>query len=1061
MSYAKTIVRRPVAILVAFLTLAGLGIFALPRIPVDLFPEVEPPVLLIRTTYDAGPAEVEETVTAPLEALLGNVGGLDRISSTSSEGFSQIVMEFLWDIDLTEATNDVRDQLERAAIVLPDEADAPQIFKFDPSLQPIMTIAVSGNRSTDALRVIAEDEVASELEKLDGVAEANVDGGREAEVRVELIQSALEAYGLTVNGVAATLSRQNVDVTGGQLPFGDQDLLVRSVGEFASLQDIDATVVGYVSDPLAGANARPRPVRLDEIADVAFTFGDPASLVFVDGVPAVTISVQKTSGTNTVQVAEQVREVLAEVAPALPAGVTTSVTDDTSTAVRSVLDQVTGSLLWGAMLGMVVLLIFLRNLRAAIIIGASIPVSVLVTFAALYFGGRTLNLLTMSGLVIAIGMIVDSSIVVLEHIYSFRSKGMPLAEAAMRGTSEMIAPITASALTTASVFLPLLLFRRDLEILGIIFGDIAFVVIVAILASLIVAAALVPVLSTAYLPIRIPGEAQRPARIKLIGRLRAARQRSAAARVLARVNDWFERGFTALENGYARAVAAVLRNRMVTLSTTIALLILAVSVVPRLGFVFAPPSAEDVVSTSVQFRQGESLDRVAAAVVPVANALQEELPELLSVVVNVGSRGRARVIATLPPIGEREIDADDVSTRLRAMLDEVPGAASAFGQNRGQALSGANPISVTLQSDDIDAALATAREIRDMLESDFPQVTEAEVSVQESAPELQVVIDRIRAADLGVSITDVSSEVRAAVDGVTATRYEDAGTEYNVLVVLRDEDRDEVPDLERIFVRNSVGDRVPLASVATLEYSVGPVSIARENELRTVQVTAGLQPGLQISEVQPEVEAAIAETIVVPPQVDLDYTGELSALQDATAAIVPVMAVAVLLVFAIMAGQFESFVMPFIIFFTIPLLVVGVVWIYFLMGQPLSVFSLVGVVVLIGIVVNNGIVLVDYINLLRRRGTPASEAIVEAARTRLRPILMTTLTTVLGLVPLAFFAGEGAQLTQPVALTGVGGLVSSSILTLFVIPALYSLVGAHSKVRLNEDVAAERSATVA
>lgn len=1022
MSYAQTIVRRPVAILVLFLGIVGLGIFSFSRLSVDLFPEVDPPILVVRSSYEAGPEEVEEYVTVPLETVLANVSGIDTMSSTSAEGQSTIILEFFWDTDLTEATNEVRDQLELVADILPDEASTPQIFKFDPSSSPIMTIAVTGDDDIDRLREIAEEEIASELEKIDGVGQATTYGGRERIIDVALRQSALEGYGLSVGSIASTLSLQNANITGGELPYGEQELLVRSIGEFESIDEVGSTIVGYISDGTALSAVGPRPVRLDEVADVSFARADPESLVFVDGLPAVTISVQKESGTNTVEIAELVSEAVTAIKPTLPEGIAVEIVEDGSTAVKSVLDEVTSSLLIGAALGMAVLFIFLRNIRAAIIIGVSIPVSVVATFLAMDFAGLTLNMLSMTGLVIAIGMIVDSSIVVLEHIFSLHDGGETLRDAAIRGTSEMISPIVASALTTVSVFLPLVIFETDLGILGIIFNDIAFVVIFAILSSLAVAAALVPVLASRWIPIR------------------HASQR--AGGINATVERWFKR----LETGYARVVSLTLRYRMLTLSIVAALLVVSVSFIPSLGFIFSPPTAEDVVTARVIFRQGTTLESVEKRVVPVAQELRSRVPEIETIVTTVGGgqsnrSNTATMTIALPDIGERSIDADAVIAELRRLLEEVPGAEVEFGSNRGQALTGSDPIDITLQSDDLDAAIAVADEIVAILEEQFPQITEPTKSTDESAPELQVVIDRARAADLGVSIGAVSSEVRDAVEGVTATRYERNGKEYDVLVRLRPEDRSTTPDLERIFVANSRGERVSVANVASLEYAVGPVSIERQDERRTVHVTGGLASGVRVSDVQPLVRSAIDAGLVLPDSVSLEYSGEQSAIVESALELGSVMLVAVLLVFAIMAGQFESFRMPFIIFFTIPLLIVGVIFLYLAVGQPISVFSLAGIVVLIGVVVNNGIVLVDYTNLLRRRGTPVHEAIIEAARTRLRPILMTTLTTILGLVPLAFFPGEGSQLTQPVGLTGVGGLLSSSVLTLFVVPVLYSLIG--------------------
>ncbi|MFW5844250.1 MAG: efflux RND transporter permease subunit, partial [Spirochaetota bacterium] len=509
MNFVDIVVRKPVTMLVVFLVAAGVGIFTAGNIPIDLFPEVEFPVIAVVTTYDgAGPREIEENITRVVEGALANVSGIDTISSTSSEGNSAVILELYWDVDLPEATNEVRDQLELIRNALPEDADDPRILKFDPSALPILDVAVRGDRSPEELRALAEELVQSRLERLEGVGEAALRGGREEVVRVDLIQTRLAAFGITVREVARMIGAQSSDAGGGTIEEDSRLLYVRTTGQFRSVEDVADTVVAYTprSTTLASGSRGSRPVVLSEIAEVYRGYEEPSRIVYVNGEPGVYLAIRKESGTNSVEVGDLVKAEIELINQTLPGDITLQVVSDDTTLVRSSLEQVTGSLLTGALFAVLVLLFFLRNIRTTFIITISIPLSLVITLLAMYFGGVTLNLLTMSGLILGLGMIVDSSIVILEHIYTNRLSGMSPREAAEVGTKEMITAITASALTTISVFLPILLFRRQLEFFGVFFGNIAFTVVVAILASLAVAILLVPVLASSYLPLRLPSQ---------------------------------------------------------------------------------------------------------------------------------------------------------------------------------------------------------------------------------------------------------------------------------------------------------------------------------------------------------------------------------------------------------------------------------------------------------------------------------------------------------------------------------------------------------------------------
>jgi hydrophobic/amphiphilic exporter-1 (mainly G- bacteria), HAE1 family len=1039
MNFIRRLIDRPVTVLVLFAGASILGLFALQDTAIAFFPKVEPPVLMVVTDYSAGPEQVEENVTRRLENVLAGLTGLETIRSTSSEGRSRVVMELSWKTDLTEATNDVRDLLDRARGSLPDDAGDPRIFKFDPSSRPIMTIALSGDRSPEDLRILAEDELETQLERVAGVAEVTISGGRNEIVAVDLDRSALQTYGLTVTTVARALDAANRELSGGTVTLDDRSLLIRSTGLYRTLRDIEETVVGYAggtgtSNSATGANTPVRPVQLSEVGTVRFARDTATTIVHVNGVPAVTLAVTAESDANTVEVAAGVHAALARLSDSIPPGVNLIVTRDDSTAVRDTLDQVTSSLMIGGLLAIAILVFFLHNVRAAIIIGLSIPVSLLVTILAMAAGGVTLNVLSMSGLILGIGMIVDSSIVVLENIDRHRRQGLGIMDAARAGAGEMLTAITASALTTVSVFVPILIFRSDLGIMGILFGDIAFVVIVAILSSLAVAALLIPVMASTWLPLHGYGDDRQS--------------------LLRRAGNLIEKGLDRLESGYARLLRTALRHRALVLALVTAMLIVVLSFVPRLGFIFSPPTAEDSVLLTIELREGTPAERTDRIANDLAAWIGREFPAAETIVVQSGGDTdyRATIEIGFSSIRTAAADRSALEAAIRRETARRPdGISLNFGRDRSRQLSGGDPIDIMVQSDDLAALASVAVEIRDLLEREFPEVTEPSTDLGAAAPELLIRIDPLRAAEHGITASQVTSEIRAAVDGFTATRYARSGQEWDVRVALMESLRRDIADLESIVLSGG-SHTVTVGDVASITLGQSPTVIQREEEVRTIHVTGGLAGGAIVSEVQPRIQQAIEDGLDIPVNVDVTFSGEMSEFSRTVEQVGIVFLIAVLLVFGIMASQFESFRMPFIIFFTIPLMLIGSVGIYVLMGQPISIFALLGLVVLAGIVVNNGIVLVDYTNLLRTRGRDLGDAVIEAGRTRFKPILMTTLTTILGMVPLAFFPGEGGQLTQPVGITVVGGLASSAVLTLFVVPVLYSIFSPRAGVRKQDEV---------
>ena len=1031
MSVSKTVVGRPTTLIIIFALLVGFGLYSASDLAIDLYPETNPPVLILFTNYPgAGPEEVEQSVTRPLEGQLSNVSNIETISSTSTEGSSQVQLEFTYGTDMTEATNEVRDRLEFVKDVLPDEATSPQIFKFDPSLIPILQLEVSGNRTPEELRQIATDTIQSRIEQVEGVAIANVLGGRQRLIRVEIPQNRLEAYQLGFSQIAGALRGNNVSVSAGNITEGNLNYLIRTAGEFETVEEIKDVVISYAGGQPTATNPDPQrvPIRLRDVANVYDGFEEESSAVYINGEPGVFVIVQKQSGTNSVQVADNVMNRLPQINNALPADVSVGVINDTTEIVRNSLNDVSSAAITGAALAVIILFIFLRSIKSTIVIAISIPVSIVVTLMLMYFFGLTLNLMTLTGLALGIGMLVDNSIVILENIYRYREKGAKLTASSILGSQEMIMAITASTLTTIAVFLPLAIFRAQLEFIGELFSGLSFTVVISLASSLLVAVFLIPVLTSRYLP--LDSRKQRP----LKG-------------VLKWVDDRMARFFTWLDERYMGGLRRVLRHKVITILVILAIFAGSVMMIPQAGFELTPSMGEDSVAVDVELPVGTKLDVTRTVLRQMEEIVRDEVNGIEDVILQVGEPSffgflgasqeyRGTLTVTLPPFDERIDDSETVKSKLRDHFGDFPSATFNFSQQMGPG-GGTEPIVIKLRSDDQELMRDVGNRIVDIIEERVPEATEPQLNLQEGLPEVEIVIDRDKAYSLGLNVNTIGQEVRASIDGLTAGKYRTGGSEYDILLILEERSRDQIPDLNKIFVVNQFGRRIPLSSVATLERTTGPVNINRENQSRQIQVTAGLAQGAVINEVMPQIQRVIDEEIPGYEELIIEYGGDYQDLQNYGTTFIYILLVSAFLVFGVMASQFESFLDPFIIIFTIPLTLIGVIWIYFFTGENFSLFTAVGLVVLVGIVVNNAIVLVDYINLMRKRGLGLTEACVVAGGNRLRPILMTTLTTVLGLIPVGFFEGEGASLVQPIGKTVVGGLTVATLLTLFLVPVLY------------------------
>jgi len=1021
MSVSKKILDHPVLTLCVFALIAVISIFTLGNISIALMPDMEMPTAMVMTTYsNAGPETVEKSVTQVLESGLVSVNNLKKMTSTSSEGSSTIQLEFNYGTDMDVAVNDIRDKLDMVKKQLPDAASTPSIFQFSSDSMPMITLAVNGNRTQEELKTIAEDQISDRLEQADGVAQASVNGGRSSIVRVELDQNRLEAYGLTLSSIASTLSSQNIEVGGGNVSEGTKKYMVRTTGEFASIDEINQTVVGTYNG---------YDVKLQDIGNAFMGYGDSTSKVYINGKPGIQISIQKQSGANTVTVAKNVKAKLAEIEKTLPDDIKIEILSDDSSSVNDTVHELIKSIIEGFVLAVIILFVFLRSGKSTFIMAISIPFCILITLTVMSFAGITMNMITMTGLILGLGMVVDASVVVLENIYVYRNRGTQAKTSAVLGTQEVIASVISGNLTTVCVFIPFFIFKNQLGMLGQMFSSLMIVIIMAILSSLFVAMFLVPVLAGKFLP--VTNRSEKPISNK----------------VLAKCDKAVEGGLNWITEKYRKGLHSVLRHRFVTCVVAFGVLVLSVVVAGRLRISFMSMYNDTSVGLNVELPLGTKLEETEAVLEDFYKYIQSEIQGYKNITVSVGSGGRGMggsdtsykgsISISLPDASEQIDNADTVKSKLRKHFDEYANADFSFDDGMMQQMGGSD-IDIEFRSNDLELSLETAKQIKNLIKENIPSVSEPEIDMEDGLPQVEIKVDRDRAAYFGISVMSIANEINYCINGKTATTFHKNGESYDVVVILNDEDRSDIPDLEKIYVQGNNGI-YSVANFAEVVRGTGPVSIKRENQTRIMHLKASISDGSNAGQVENQIKQLISDKMVIPESVNLTYSGSWSNTRSTSKVFLQIIVLAIILVFGVMAGTYESFKEPFINMFTMPFLIVGVVFIHLITGQSFSMVSLIGVVLLIGIVVNNGIILVDQTNLLVKRGIPVIEACEMAGASRLRPVLMTTLTTILAMIPMAFFGSESSSMTQPIGLCVVGGLTSSTIVTLFIIPVIYSL----------------------
>ena len=997
-----------------------LGLISLSRLPVDLMPDISYPSVSVRVTYTGvGPLEMEELVTRPLEQALSAAPSLDTLTSTSSEGSSNVRLAFTWGTDLDEAMSDVRTRIDRVRGRLPDDADVPIISRFDVNAQPIMSVGVEGDFDRVTLREMAEQDLSTRLERAPGVAAVTVGGGLRRQIHVDLSKEKIAALNLPVTRVLTLLGTENQNIPLGEINQGSTTYLLRSEGEFRSLDEIRNLVL------MANQGV---PVYVKDVANVTDSTEDIRSLMRINGKPGVRMQIQKQSGTNTVEVSTAVRREVDRMNHEIP-GVKLTVLDDNAVYINRSIASVQEHAIVGSLLVILIIFFFLQSFRSTIIVCTSIPISVIGTFALLYFAGFTLNTMTFGGLALGIGMVVDASIVVLENSFRHMEKGKDRLRASVDGSEEVWSAIVASILTHVAVFVPLLFLSG---VSSILFRQLSVVVIFSLSTSLLVAVTLVPVLCSKLL--RLPPPASE--RKGLGGRVAVA-----VERFLANTDD-----------GYRRLLHLALAHRPTVIAVGAASVLAAALIFPTLPSELTAQTDEGQVTVSAELPVGTRIEMTDAVISRFEQQVKQLVPESTAVIASGGGGGggfgssgtnRGSLQILLVPKDQRTRSSDQIAQALRRQLSGLPGVivrATASGGNQFSRMMtggmGGGRLSVEVQGHDLTQLRTLAEDVSKLMSS-TPGVADPQLSTDPGRPEYGIQVDRPKAALFGLTMTNVATTIQTNIAGTQAALYREGGNEYPIMVRLREEDRSEVNGVGDILVSTAQGQVIPVKNLLTLTRQTGPMQVQRKNQERITTVSA--EPEGSLSDGVNAIDARLGE-LRIPRDFTVAFGTEVQQQQQAFDQLRLVLLLALVLVYAVMASQYESLRDPLVIMFSVPTAAIGVTLALKLTNTSFNMQAYLGVIMLAGIVVSNGILLVDYTNVLRRRdGLPLREAVELAGRTRLRPILMTALATMLGLVPMALGLGEGSELQVPLARVVIGGLLTSTFITLLFVPTVYTL----------------------
>lgn len=1010
MNIADFCLKHKVTTIMAYVLIVVFGIMGFTSLPLALMPDIELPMAVVYTTYsNAGPQEVENMVTKTIESACASVSGMDEIQSLSSEGSSMVMVTFADGTDMDEAMVDLRDRIDRVKGFLPEDADAPMAMTIDVDAMPVVTVGLKGADLAE-LQAIAEDDIQPALERIDGVASVDIAGGYENEIAIDTDADRLAGYGLSVSYIAQMLAAENIALPAGEVQSGDQSFSVRTDGEYSSVSDIANTLIPL---PTGGT------VRLSEVADVYVAPKEQTAIAKIGGEPCITISVNKQSDTNTLQVAERAKDALNEVT-ALQPTLDWSLLMDQSDMINMTVDSVIQNIVFGVLLAAIVLFVFLRDLGATAVISVSMPICIISVFLIMQVFDITMNMMSLGGIAMGVGMIVDNSIVVLENIFHYRSDGCDRFTSCVEGTKEVALSISASTLTTVAVFLPIGLSGG---LSGMMFREFCITICSLLLASLLIALTLVPVLCYALLD-------------------RGGKHRM---RMPDTGHDIADRP---LMRKYKELLAHFITHRKKAIIISGAMIVAFLGSIAITGVELMPQMDESMVAIGIEMPVGSDLEDVSAMADRAVDIALEQVPEIESIYYSTGgasmsttsTANSASITVNLVDKSDRDRTSQQVADDLRPYMQDLAGAeisVEASGTMGMSSMTG-DAISVTLRGDDYEKLSQTAEQLAGQLAA-LPGAIEVSSSASEQVPEVEITLNRANASRFGLTAATIGQAVRGELSGQTATQLKVNGEEITVTV--RGDSRAEtsIDALKSVMIPTQTGGSVPLSLVANVDTVLAPQSINRLNQSRTVTITGGADDTVSTAEMSQAVQGVL-DTFELPDGITYETGGEMEEMINTFTQLAYALVVALGLVYFVLASQFESFVMPVIIMTILPIGLLGSLFTLPLTGNKISMVAFIGVIMLAGTVVNSSIVLIDYMNIRRKRGEDKDTAILNACPRRVRPVLMTTLTTVLGLLPMVFSNGEGAEMMRPMAIVMITGMVVSTIVTLLFTPVYYSLI---------------------
>lgn len=1023
MKIYETSVKKPISTILIFIGVIVFGLFSLKGLSIDLYPEMDMPAITVMTTYSgANAADIETNISRILEDNLNTVDNLDKITSESSDNISLIQLEFEWGSDLDAAANDVRDVIGRVQSQLPDEADIPTIFKFSSSMIPVVILYATADESYPALNKILDDKLVNTLNRIDGVGAVSLMGASEREVQINVDPRKMEAYNLSVEQLGQIVRAENIDTPSGNIDIGQQTLSIRSKGEFASSDELQDIVV---------ATREGREIYLKDIAVVKDTMKKVTLDERINGQTGVRIIVQKQSGANSVAIAKAVQDMIPAIQKTLPPDIQLGVVVDMSESISDSISSLSETIMYAFLFVVLVVLFFLGRWRATFIIILTIPVSLIVAFIYLKVVDSTLNIISLSSLSIAIGMVVDDAIVVLENITKHIERGSTPKEAAIHATNEVWLAVIATTLVVVAVFLPLTMLTG---MAGIMFRELGMIVTIVTVVSTVAAITLTPMLSALLLKF----------------------QQTHTYKGLGIVFKPIDKALDNLDSGYAKILTWSVRHRTLVLSVSVLIFASSLFLLKEVPSEFFPKTDDGRIGAKIKLEQGVSVDYSMVIARQIDSLIAAKYPEVSVVSTSTGSADEDNIFAAmqgtggshvidmtmkLPRKSLRDRTIFTISDSLRADLDKIAEIAQFTVTAGGGGMGSESDISVKVFGYDMNLADATAKELRDRFKT-IKGATDVELSRDDMRPEYRIQFDRKRLGYYGLSTATASAAVRNRINGLLASKYREDGDEYDIYVRYDEQFRKSIEDVENIIIYNPKGEALRIKDVGKVIEEFAPPTIERENRERVVSVNITLS-GAAMSEVIADIEKEMAQ-VDIPEGLYVQVGGTYEDQQESFADMMTLLVLIVILVYIVMATQFESFRMPFIILFSLPFAFTGVFLALYLTNTPLSIIALIGAIMLVGIVVKNGIVMVDFANLLRERGESLSQAVINAGKSRLRPVLMTTLTTILGMFPLAMSVGEGSETWQPMGIAVIGGLTFSTVLTLVVVPIVYTIFGART-----------------